>query len=41
MAGYIHSPSFSGINGEAELTEGSAVLNVFHILLLLTRAVVT
>ncbi len=41
MVGYIRSPPFSGINVAAELTEGSAVVNVFHISLLLTRAAVT
>lgn len=41
VAGCIHSPLFSGINAAAELTEGSAVVNVFHISLLLTRAAVT
>ena len=37
----IHSPLFSGINAAAELTEGSAAVNVFYLSVLLTRAAVT
>lgn len=40
MGACIHSPLFSGINVTAELTEGSAVVYVFHFSVVLTWTVV-
>lgn len=41
VEGCIRSPPFSEISVAAEVTEGSAAVNVVHVSLLLTRAAVT